>query len=170
MKLEVLTYPDKRLYKTSSFVESFDEELHKLLDDMYETMILSHGIGLAAIQVGVAKRVLIINLVNEDGVQDKSELLEIINPQILYTNGEISYEEGCLSVPEFFEEVTRPDNIKLRYQNRFGEFCEIEVQGLKAVCIQHEIDHLNGHLFIEKISFKNKKRFSKEYKEKLKKQ
>lgn len=169
MRLEVLTYPDKRLYQKSVEVSKFDEELHKFLDDMYETMIKSRGIGLAAIQVGVAKRALLVNLPNEEGVQDKADLLEIINPEILSSDGEICYEEGCLSVPEFFEEVTRPEFIKLKFQDRFGKFCELEASGLKAVCIQHEIDHLNGHLFIEKISFKNKKRFSKEYREKLKK-
>lgn len=170
MILEVLTYPDKRLYEKSKNVTKFDEELHKFLDDMYETMIASRGIGLAAIQVGVAKRILLVNLINEDGVQDKADLLEIINPEILSSDGEICYEEGCLSVPEFFEEVTRPEFIKLQYQNRYGEICELEADGLQSVCIQHEIDHLNGKLFIEKIAFKGKKRFSKEYREKLKKQ
>lgn len=170
MMLEVLTYPDKRLYEKSLEVTEFDEKLHKFLDDMYETMIAKKGIGLAAIQVGVPKRVLLVNLANEDGIQDKADLLEIINPEILSSDGEICYEEGCLSVPEFFEEVTRPEFIKLKFQDRFGKVCELDANGLKAVCIQHEIDHLNGHLFIEKISFKNKKRFSKEYKEKLKKQ
>ncbi|QKF63982.1 peptide deformylase [Campylobacter corcagiensis] len=170
MILEVLTYPDKRLYEKSLEVTEFDEKLHKFLDDMYETMIAKKGIGLAAIQVGVPKRVLLVNLANEDGIQDKADLLEIINPEILSSDGEICYEEGCLSVPEFFEEVTRPEFIKLKFQDRFGKVCQLDANGLKAVCIQHEIDHLNGHLFIEKISFKNKKRFSKEYKEKLKKQ
>lgn len=170
MILEVLTYPDKRLYEKSLEVTEFDEKLHKFLDDMYETMIAKKGIGLAAIQVGVPKRVLLVNLANEDGIQDKADLLEIINPEILSSDGEICYEEGCLSVPEFFEEVTRPEFIKLKFQDRFGKVCQLDASGLKAVCIQHEIDHLNGHLFIEKISFKNKKRFSKEYKEKLKKQ
>ncbi|NLK65891.1 MAG: peptide deformylase [Campylobacteraceae bacterium] len=170
MILDVLTYPDKRLYEKSKKVEVFDESLHKFLDDMYETMVEYKGIGLAAIQVGKPIRALIVNLVNEEGVQDKADLLEIINPEILEKSGEICYQEGCLSVPEFFEDVTRPSDIVVRYQDRDGNFHEIAASELLAVCIQHEIDHLNGHLFIEKISYKSKKRFSKEYKKILKEQ
>ncbi|NLY04410.1 MAG: peptide deformylase [Campylobacter sp.] len=169
MILEVLTYPDKRLYEKSTLVTEFDDKFRKFLDDMYETMVSFKGIGLAAIQVGVPKRILIVNLINEDGEQDKNDLLEIINPEILDSSGKICYEEGCLSVPGFFEEVTRASDIHLRYQNRDGEICNLDAKDLLAICIQHEIDHLNGHLFIEKISFKNKKRFSKEYREKFKK-
>ena len=102
MVLEVLTYPDKRLYQKSKSVEKFDENLHKFLDDMYETMIAKKGIGLAAIQVGKPLRALVVNLLNEEGIQDKNDLIEIINPEILEKDGEITYQEGCLSVPEFF--------------------------------------------------------------------
>lgn len=168
MVLEVLTYPDKRLYQKSKSVEKFDENLHKLLDDMYETMIAKKGIGLAAIQVGKPLRALVINLLNEEGIQDKNDLIEIINPEILEKDGEITYQEGCLSVPEFFEDVTRSSDIKVRFQNRFGELIELSASELLAVCVQHEMDHLDGHLFIEKISYSQKKKFSKEYKKRLK--
>lgn len=168
MVLEILTYPDKRLYKKSKDVEKFDDNLHKFLDDMYETMIAKKGIGLAAIQVGKPIRTLVINLLNNEGIQDKNDLLEIINPEILYKDGEITYQEGCLSVPEFFEDVTRANNIKVKFQNRFGEFVEMDANELLAVCIQHEMDHLNGHLFIEKIGYNQRKKFSKEYKKRLK--
>lgn len=168
MVLEVLTYPDKRLYQKSKSVEKFDENLHKFLDDMYETMIAKKGIGLAAIQVGKPLRALVINLLNEEGIQDKNDLIEIINPEILEKDGEITYQEGCLSVPEFFEDVTRSSDIKVRFQNRFGEFVELSASELLAVCVQHEMDHLDGHLFIEKLSYSQKKKFSKEYKKRLK--
>ena len=168
MVLEVLTYPDKRLYQKSKNVEKFDENLHKFLDDMYETMIAKKGIGLAAIQVGKPLRALVINLLNEEGVQDKNDLIEIINPEILEKDGEITYQEGCLSVPEFFEDVTRSSDIKVRFQNRFGESVELSASELLAVCVQHEMDHLDGHLFLEKISYSQKKKFSKEYKKRLK--
>ena len=149
-------------------VEKFDENLHKFLDDMYETMIAKKGIGLAAIQVGKPLRALVINLLNEEGIQDKNDLIEIINPEILEKDGEITYQEGCLSVPDFFEDVTRASDIKVRFQNRFGEFIELSASELLAVCVQHEMDHLDGHLFIEKISYSQKKKFSKEYKKRLK--
>ncbi|PSM52149.1 peptide deformylase [Campylobacter blaseri] len=169
MILEVLTYPNKILFEKSEEVTKFDENLHKFLDDMYETMIAKKGIGLAAIQVGKPIRALIINLVNEENIQDKADLIEIINPVITYKDGEITFQEGCLSVPDFYEEVTRPNNIVLKYQDRFGNHKELEADELLAVCIQHEIDHLNGHLFIEKIGYTKRKKFDKELKKKLKK-
>jgi len=100
--LEVLSYPNKKLYEISKEVEVFDEKLHKLLDDMYETMIAKEGIGLAAIQIGVAKRIFIINLANEEGVQDRENLIEIINPKFELREGECVYQEGCLSVPGYY--------------------------------------------------------------------
>lgn len=169
MVLEVLTYPNKKLFETSKDVVKFDEDLHKFLDDMYETMIAKKGIGLAAIQVGRAIRALIINLVNEEEIQNKADLIEIINPVITKKSGEVTFQEGCLSVPEFFEEVTRANEIVLSYQDRFGNKKELEAEGLLAVCVQHEMDHLNGHLFIEKIGYAKRKKFDKELKKKLKK-
>ena len=140
----------------------------KFLDDMYETMIAKNGIGLAAIQVGNPIQALVINLANEDGKQDKNDLLEIINPQILKADGEQIYQEGCLSVPGFYEDVKRAENIVLKYQNRKGESCGLKADGLLAVCIQHEIDHLNGHLFIERIGYNKRKKFNQEFKKKQK--
>ena len=165
MILEVVTYPDKRLYQRSKEVCEFDAELHNFLDDMYETMIAKNGIGLAAIQTGEAKRILIVNLVDEESKeQRKEDLLEIINPKILRKEGEIIYQEGCLSVPGYYEDVKRAEFITLEYQDRFGQRQELEADGLLSVAIQHEMDHLDGHLFIERIGYNKRKKFDKEYK------
>lgn len=165
MILDVLTYPDKRLYQRSKEVTEFGDELGKFLDDMYETMIAKNGIGLAAIQVGVAERILIINLVDEESKEQKKEdLIEIINPKIIKKDGEIVYQEGCLSVPGYYEDVKRAEFITLLYQDRFGNSHEIEADGLFSVAIQHEMDHLDGHLFIERIGYNKRKKFDKEYK------
>lgn len=169
MILDVLTYPNKKLFVRSKEIEIFDEKIHKFLDDMYETMADKKGIGLAAIQVGNPIRAIVINLLNEEGLQDKNDLLEIINPQIIQKDGEILWQEGCLSVPGFYEDVKRAQSVTLKFQNRFGEFCEIKADDLLAVCIQHEIDHLDGHLFIEKIGYQKRKKFDKEFKQNLKK-
>ena len=166
MVLEILSYPNKKLYEVSKEVETFDEELHKLLDDMYETMIAKDGIGLAAIQVGVAKRIFIVNLSNEEGVQDKADLIEIINPEFELKVGECVYQEGCLSVPGFYEDVKRAERVKIKFQDRFGQERQIETDGLLAVALQHENDHLDGHLFIEKIGYNKRKKFEKEDKSK----
>ena len=165
MILEILTYPNKKLFVKSLEVKVFDEELYKFLDDMYETMIAKNGIGLAAIQTGEAKRVLIVNLVDEESKeQRKEDLLEIINPKILRKEGEIIYQEGCLSVPGYYEDVKRAEFITLEYQDRFGQRRELEAEGLLSVAIQHEMDHLDGHLFIERIGYNKRKKFDKEYK------
>ena len=165
MILEILTYPNKKLFVKSLEVKVFDEGLHKFLDDMYETMIAKNGIGLAAIQTGEAKRVLIVNLVDEESKeQRKEDLLEIINPKILRKEGEIIYQEGCLSVPGYYEDVKRAEFITLEYQDRFGQRQQLEAGGLLSVAIQHEMDHLDGHLFIERIGYNKRKKFDKEYK------
>ena len=165
MILEILTYPNKKLFVKSLEVKVFDEKLHKFLDDMYETMIAKNGIGLAAIQTGEAKRILIVNLVDEESKeQRKEDLLEIINPKILRKEGEIIYQEGCLSVPGYYEDVKRAEFITLEYQDRFGQRRELETEGLLSVAIQHEMDHLDGHLFIERIGYNKRKKFDKEYK------
>lgn len=161
---EVITYPDKRLWEVSKPVEVFDASLHQLLDDMYETMIFKEGIGLAAIQIAVALNVLVINLADEDGVQLKEDLVEVINPIILEKNGTTIYKEGCLSVPEFYEDVERAEHIKVQYQNRYGETITEELEGLMAIAMQHEMDHLAGRLFIEKLSYLKRKKFDKEFK------
>lgn len=162
---KIITYPDKRLYEVSRPVEKFDADLHDLLDDMYETMIAYEGIGLAAIQIAIPLQVLVINLVNEDdGEQHKEELKEVINPVILEKDGTTVYKEGCLSVPEYYEEVERAKTIKVRYKNRFGETIEEHLDGLDAIAMQHEMDHLAGHLFIEKLPYFKRKKFDKEFK------
>lgn len=165
MKLDIITYPNKKLFENSLPVNEFDENLHKFLDDMYETMISSSGIGLAAIQVAKPLRIFIINLLNENEEQNKEDLIEFINPKITPKGSStIIYEEGCLSVPGFFEEVTRYNEIKVEYQDRFGNTKTLEAEGLLAVAIQHENDHLNGHLFIEKIGFNARKKLEKHLK------
>lgn len=165
---EILTYPDKRLFVRSGEVVKFDKELHTLLDDMYETMIASDGIGLAAIQVGEPLRVLIINIPDDEGIQDKQKLLEVINPVFEDKQGEVVYQEGCLSVPGFYEDVKRASWVRVKFQDRFGDEQVIETDGLLAIALQHENDHLDGHLFIEKIGFNKRKKFDKEYKKGLK--
>jgi len=165
---EIITYPNKILKQTSVDVVEFDKELHTLLDDMYETMIDKNGIGLAAIQVAVPLNALIINLPNEEDIQLKDDLLEIINPKIIEKDGETVYTEGCLSVPGYYEDVVRAEHVKLQYQDRFGKECEMECKDLLAIAVQHEMDHLKGELFIEKLSFLKRKKFEKEWKKRLK--
>jgi peptide deformylase len=168
MKLPIVVYPDKRLKEVSKEVETFDAQLHELLDNMYDTMMESNGIGLAAIQIAVAKRVLLLCIPDEEGEQHYDDLLEIINPVISNEDGVIVYQEGCLSVPSFYEDIERHERLTLTYCNRHGEQQSLEAEGLLSVAIQHEIDHLDGKLFIEKLSYTRRKKFEKEYK-KLKK-
>jgi len=165
---EVLTYPNKLLRTKSSDVVKFDDELHTLLDDMYDTMIAENGVGLAAIQVAVPLNVLIINLPNEEDIQDKEELIEAINPVITHKDGTQVFVEGCLSVPGFNEEVKRAQHIVVEYFNRDGEKQTMEAEDFLAVAWQHEMEHLAGHLFIENLSITKRKKFEKEWKKKLK--
>ncbi|MDD3476368.1 MAG: peptide deformylase [Sulfurimonas sp.] len=168
MKLTIVEYPDKRLKEKSKVVEKFDEELHKLLDAMYDSMIESRGIGLAAIQVGHAKQVLLLNIPDENDEQSREALIEMINPIITINEGETIYQEGCLSVPSFYEDISRFERVCVNYQDREGNTKTIEAEGLLSVAIQHEIDHLNGVLFIDKLSYSRRKKFEKEYKKALK--
>lgn len=165
---EVITYPDKLLRLKSKDVEQFDSELHTLLDDMYDTMIAQNGVGLAAIQIAIPLNVLVINIPDDKDVQDKSELIEAINPVITHKDGKQVFTEGCLSVPGYSEDVTRAMNIKVEYFNRFGEKQTMEAEGFLAVAWQHEMEHLAGHLFIENLSFLKRKKFEKEWKKKIK--
>jgi len=164
--LPIVTYPDKRLKIVSKDVTDFNAELHSFLDDMFETMINTNGIGLAAIQVNRPINVLVLCLPNDDeeGTQDKANLLEIINPVITHKEGTTVYQEGCLSVPKFYEDVERFETIGITYQDRHGKSCTLEADGLLSIAIQHEIDHLLGKLFIEKLSYARRKKFEKEYK------
>lgn len=165
---EIITYPNKLLRTKSKDVEVFNEELHTLLDDMYETMISAKGVGLAAIQVAVPLNILIINIPNEEDIQDKNELIEAINPKITHKDGVQVYQEGCLSVPGYYEDITRANHIIVEYFNRFGEKQIMETEGFLAVAWQHEMEHLEGHVFIENLSFTKRQKFEKEWKRKLK--
>lgn len=168
MNLKIVEYPDRILKIKSLTVEKFDTELHELLDAMYPIMMDSNGIGLAAIQVAHAKRVLILNIPDEDGEQPKENLLEIINPIVSSQSGETIYQEGCLSVPKFYEDVKRYEFITINYQDRYGNTKQLEADGLLSIAIQHEMDHLEGILFIDKLSYARRKKFEKEYKKLLK--
>ena len=146
----LIILPDPILHQVSDPVERIDDALRAFADDMLETMYDAPGIGLAAIQVGVPRRMLVIDLAKED--EPKNPLV-FVNPQILATSDEPSlYEEGCLSIPEYYAEVERPASLTVRYQDLDGKTQELEADGLLATCLQHEIDHLNGILFIDHIS------------------
>lgn len=147
---EILTVPHPVLKQVSVKVDAVDDDLRALMDDMLETMYAAPGIGLAAVQVGVPKRVIVMDLAREG---ESPQPRYYVNPEILWASGETApYEEGCLSVPEIFDEVDRPTQVKLRYLNYQGEQVEEDAEGLFAVCIQHEMDHLNGVLFIDHLS------------------
>ncbi len=146
----ILTAPDPRLKKVSKPVDKVDEEIRRLMDDMLETMYAAPGIGLAAPQVGVLKRVLVIDIDREG---EKSGPLKMANPEIVDVSEEdASYEEGCLSVPEHYAEVERPARVTVRYLDQDNEVRTLQADGLLATCIQHEMDHLDGILFIDRIS------------------
>jgi len=172
MVREIVIYPDKRLKLISKEVKSFDGVLHDLLDDMYDTMIARNGVGLAAIQVGIDLRALIINvpLEKEDGEHDqpKENTLEMINPVILEKDGSEKFQEGCLSVPGIYEDIERAKHVKVEYFDRYGEKHTIEDDDFLAIAMQHEIDHLDGKVFIERLSYIKRKKFEKEWKKKLK--
>ena len=148
---EILTVPNPALKQKSTPVEGgVTDELRALMDDMLETMYDAPGIGLAAVQVGVAKRVIVMDLAPKD---EPRQPRFFVNPEILWASAETQpYEEGCLSVPEIFDEIERPARVKLRYLNYQGEQIEEDAEGLFAVCIQHEMDHLEGVLFIDHLS------------------
>ena len=164
MKLNIVEYPDRRLREKSKEVKDFDASLHQLLDAMNPLMIETNGIGLAAIQVAHPIRALIINIPDEEGEQPPENLLEIINPVMTQKSGETTYQEGCLSVPQFYEDVKRYENVVINYQDRYGNTKTLEADGLLAIAIQHEMDHLEGILFIDKLSYSRRKKFEKEYK------
>ena len=168
---DIIVYPDKRLKQVSSKVSEFNEKLHTLLEDMYDTMQNKKGLGLAAIQIGVAKRILIVNIPtddSDDAIIRKEETLEIINPTFISMEGTRKTQEGCLSVPGFYEDVERASRIVMEYQDRYGEKKTIESEDFLAIALQHEIDHLDGKVFIEKLSFIKRKKFEKQWKKKFK--
>ena len=145
--LPILHYPDPRLHKVASRVAVVDDRVRQLVRDMAETMYAAPGIGLAATQVDVHQRVLVIDISEE-----RNDLKVFINPEIIDKSGEAENEEGCLSVPGVYDRVMRAARVKVRAQNAEGEPFELEAEGLLAVCIQHEIDHLDGHVFVEYLS------------------
>jgi len=146
-KLEILEFPDDRLRTVAKPVETFDEKLKQFIDEMIETMYDAEGIGLAATQVNVHQRLLVLD-VSED--QDRPRVY--INPEILETEGDETCEEGCLSVPGIYAEVSRAEKLLVRAFDRNGEPFEEQLDGMHAVCLQHEIDHLNGKLFVDYLS------------------
>jgi len=147
---EILVVPNPVLKQVSETVPAVDDALRALMDDMLETMYAAPGIGLAAIQVGVPKRVIVMDLAREG---EEKQPRYFVNPEILWASEETApYEEGCLSVPEIYDEVERPARVKLKYLNYQGEAVEEDAEGLFAVCIQHEMDHLEGVLFIDHLS------------------
>jgi peptide deformylase len=148
---EIITVPNPLLKQVSKPVEGgVTDQLRALMDDMLETMYDAPGIGLAAIQIGVPQRVIVMDLSKEEGVK---EPLYFVNPEILWRSEEtVPYEEGCLSIPEIYDQVERPAKVRIRYLNYQGEQIEEEAEGLYAVCIQHEMDHLEGVLFIDHLS------------------
>jgi len=146
----ILTAPDPRLQAVSSDVEAVTDEIRKLVDDMAESMYAADGIGLAAVQIGVPKRVIVIDLDQKEG---KRNPRAYINPKILWASEETAvYEEGCLSVPEIWDDVERPARIRCEYLDRDGVKQILETDGMLATCLQHEMDHLNGVLFIDHLS------------------
>jgi peptide deformylase len=155
-KLTILEFPDPRLRTRAMPVETVDDELNTLIDDMFETMYAAPGIGLAATQVDVHKRLLVV-----DVSSDNSEPNALINPVIIELDGETITEEGCLSVPGYYEEVKRAEHIRVRFLDRKGEEAELEAEGVLAVCIQHEIDHLDGKLFVDYLSEAKRQRIRK---------
>lgn len=158
----ILTAPDARLRQISKPVDGVDDALRALMDDMLETMYDAPGIGLAAIQIGVPKRVIVMDLAGED---DEPAPRYFVNPEILDPSEELKpYEEGCLSVPDFFDEVERPARCRVKYLDYNGDEQVLDAEGMLAVCIQHEMDHLEGVLFIDHLSRLKRERILKKLK------
>ncbi len=164
---EIIKIPDKRLRLVSEPIKRVDAGIRKLVEDMFDTMYKAPGIGLAAIQIGVAKRVVTMDLSKKE--EDHKPQV-FINPEITWSSAEkVTREEGCLSIPEYYEEVERPAKVKVKYLDLEGESHEIEADRLYATCLQHEIDHINGVLFIDYISKLKRDRVIKKFTKALKK-
>ena len=158
---DIIILPDKRLRQESEPVKAVDAEVRALVDDMFETMYKAPGVGLAAIQVGVAKRIVTVDTAKKD---EPKQPQVFINPEVVWTSEEKStYEEGCLSIPEYYEEVERPQQVKVRFIDLAGRAQEVEANGLLATVLQHEIDHTNGILFIDHISKLKRDRVIKKF-------
>ena len=161
--LEILVYPDNRLRQVAKPVTEFDDELKRLVNDMAETMYDAPGIGLAAIQVNVPKRVVVMDL-----TEGKNDLQVFINPEITPIEGKTESEEGCLSVPGIFASVERHERVNIKYQDLDGETYNVEADGLLAICIQHEVDHLDGKVFVDYLSRLKQDRVRKKLKKEMK--
>ena len=158
---EIIAIPDKRLRLKSELVAKIDDSIRVLAEEMFEAMYAAPGIGLAAIQLGEPKRVITMDLAKKD---DPKEPQVFINPEILWTSEDKSvHEEGCLSIPEYYEEVERPAEVKVKYLDLEGQPREVHATGLLATCLQHEIDHLNGVLFIDHLSKLKRDRVVKKF-------
>ena len=160
----IITLPDKRLRQRAEAVATVDDEIRALMDDLLETMYAAPGIGLAATQVAVSKQVMVLDVAKREDETTSANPMVFANPKILWASEETSSrEEGCLSIPEFFEEVERPARVRVGYLDRSGKRQEIEAEGILARCLQHEIDHLNGVLFIDHISRLKRARILKKF-------
>jgi peptide deformylase len=155
-QLDILTFPNPRLRNVAKPVAQVDDRIRRYIDDMFETMYAAPGIGLAAIQVDIPLRLVVIDISD-----NQDQPLCLINPEILWREGEEQMDEGCLSVPGFYEPVTRAERLRVRALDRDGQPFELETGGLLAVCIQHEIDHLDGKLFVDYLSSLKRQRIRK---------
>ncbi len=164
---KILTYPDPVLRNKTSRVERIDSTLDRLIKDMVETMHAAPGVGLAANQVGVSLQLAVIDLSAREEKEQRHPLLVIINPELLSMEGSVIEEEGCLSVPDYSEKIKRAVRVKVRAQDRTGKPFELEAEGLMAKALQHEIDHLNGLLFVDKLSPLKKSLFRRRFKKVL---
>jgi len=160
--LHILHYPDPRLHKVAAPVREVDAGVRKLVDDMADTMYAAPGIGLAATQVDVHKQVIVIDL-----SETRDQLLVLINPEIVAADGETEHEEGCLSVPGIYEMVRRPERVTVRALDRAGQPFQLDADGLLAICVQHEIDHLRGKVFVEYLSRLKQTRIQQKLKKRL---
>lgn len=159
--LDIITLPDPRLKLVSEPVATVDDEIRRILDDMLETMYDAPGIGLAAIQVGIPKRIVTLDLSREG--EEKTPMF-VVNPKITWVSEELNtYQEGCLSVPEHYDDVERPARVRVEYLDRDGKACEVEADGLLATCLQHEIDHLDGVVFVDHLSRLKRERVLKKF-------
>ena len=162
--LEILHYPDPRLHKIARPVAAVDDRIKKIVKDMAQTMYEAPGIGLAATQVDIHERIIVI-----DTSEERNQLMVFINPELIWASPEKkSWREGCLSVPEFFDEVERPDRIRIKALDQDGRLFEMDADGLLAVCLQHEMDHLQGKVFVEYLSPLKRSRISIKLKKRAK--
>lgn len=164
---EIVVYPDERLRKPTTEVVDFNDDLRTLVADMFETMYDDNGIGLAAPQIGISKKIVVVHIEGETSDTNYGPYV-FINPKIVSKEGTTTCQEGCLSVPEVYADVTRAERVVLEAQNEFGELKTYNADGLFAVCIQHELDHLDGRLFIDHLSSYKREKLLKELKKKKK--